>query len=64
MAPKRSHRTNDEDSVRRLYAELDRLEELLEDMAELNISTAAEAESRIVALNAQIDDLENDDGNQ
>lgn len=41
-----------------LYDELDRLEELLEDMADLGVSSAAEAERRIIELNAQIDALE------
>jgi len=41
-----------------LYDELDRLEELIEDMAELGVSSRDEAEARIVVLNQQIDELE------
>lgn len=42
----------------RLYDRLDRLEELLEDMAELEVDSAAAAERKIVELNHQIDALE------
>lgn len=41
-----------------LYDELDRLEELLEDMTELGVQTRDEAEARIVTLNRRIDLLE------
>ncbi len=45
-----------------LYDELDRLEELLEDMATLGVQTAVEAEARIAELNARIDALEGEAG--
>jgi hypothetical protein len=41
-----------------LYDELDRIEELLEDMIELKISSKADAERRIDELNSRIDQLE------
>jgi hypothetical protein len=41
-----------------LYDELDRIEELLEDMLDLKISSKDEAERRIVELNEQIDQIE------
>lgn len=41
---------------------LDRLEELREDMEELGIQTLDELRERIVALEAQLDDDEGDDG--
>ena len=40
------------------YAELDRLEELLEDMNELGVSSLEEIEARMLLLNEQIDALE------
>ena len=40
------------------YEELDRLEELLEDMNELGISSIAEIEARMLLLNERIDELE------
>jgi hypothetical protein len=45
-----------------LYDELDRLEELLEDMAALGVTSADEAERRIAALNDRIDALEAAEG--
>jgi len=41
-----------------LYERMDRLEELIEDMEELGISTREEAEQMIVALDGQIEELE------
>lgn len=41
-----------------LYDELDRLEELIEDMAALGVSSAAEAERRIDEINERIDEAE------
>lgn len=61
MAPKRLNQDSGEVSIPLLYDELDRLEELLEDMAELNVTSAADAERRIAELNAKIDELENGD---
>ncbi|MGE3797648.1 MAG: hypothetical protein AB7G88_07385 [Thermomicrobiales bacterium] len=45
-----------------LYDELDRLEELIEDMASLGIQSSVEAEARIAELNARIDALEDEQG--
>ena len=44
-----------------LYERMDRLEELIEDMEELGISTREEAEQMIVALDGQIEELESHD---
>jgi len=41
-----------------LYDRLDRIEELLEDMAELEITSRTGAEATLLALNEQIDQLE------
>lgn len=40
------------------YEELDRLEELLEDMMELGVSSIADVEARMLLLNERIDELE------
>ena len=40
-----------------LLDELDRLEELLEEMAELGVASVADIERRIAELNAQVDAL-------
>jgi polyhydroxyalkanoate synthesis regulator phasin len=58
MARKRSNQQGESQALHSLYAELDRLEELLEDMAELKVTSVSEAEQRIVELNRQIDALE------
>jgi hypothetical protein len=42
----------------RLYDKLDRFEELLEDMAELGVTSIADAERLIAELNDHIDALE------
>ena len=44
-----------------LYERLDKLEELLEDMAELSVASAVEAEREIRVLNERIDALEGAD---
>jgi hypothetical protein len=41
-----------------LYAQMDRIEELIEDMDELGIATRDQAEALIVELDAQIEELE------
>ena len=41
-----------------LYERLDRIEELLEDMTDLEITSRTEAEATLLALNEQIDQLE------
>ena len=48
----------DDANTYQLYDELDRLEELLEDMAALQVQSAIEAEARIAELNTRIDALE------
>lgn len=55
---KRSSNGKGESELYRLYDLLDRYEELLEDMEELGVSTAEDAERRIMELNDQIDALE------
>lgn len=47
-----------ESEIYALYDELDKLEELLEDMATLGVQTATEVELQIAELNARIDALE------
>jgi DNA phosphorothioation-dependent restriction protein DptG len=44
-----------------LYERMDRLEELIEDMEELGISTREEAEQMIVEVDGQIEELESHD---
>jgi hypothetical protein len=62
---KRSSNGKSDSELYRLYDLLDRYEELIEDMAELGISSVAEAEQRIAELNEQIDALEAaEDGDQ
>ena len=41
-----------------LYDRLDRIEELLEDMSDLEITSRSEAEAKLLELNEQIDQLE------
>jgi ABC-type Fe3+-hydroxamate transport system substrate-binding protein len=55
---KRSSNGKGESELFRLYDLLDRYEELIEDMAELGVNTASEAERKIEELNEQIDALE------
>ena len=43
-----------------LLEELDRLEDLLEEMAELNVSSRADVERRLAELNARVDELSDD----
>ena len=58
---KRSSNGKGESELFRLYDLLDRYEELIEDMAELGISSTSEAERKIEELNEQIDSLEEND---
>lgn len=58
MSDGRKKLSPEEQRLYALYDELDRLEELIEDMAELGVSSRDEAEARIVVLNQQIDELE------
>lgn len=48
------------DEARRfaLYDQLDRLEELIEDMTELGVRSIDDAEARMEQLNAAIDEIE------
>ena len=41
-----------------LYSRLDRLEELIEDMDELGVTSRDEAEQMTIALDAEIEELE------
>jgi hypothetical protein len=45
------------DTLYRLLEELDRLEDLLEEMDELGVATRADVERRMAELNLQIDGL-------
>lgn len=55
---KRSSNGKGEGELYRLYDLLDRYEELLEDMAELEVASIADAERKIRELNEQIDAVE------
>jgi hypothetical protein len=55
---KSTPKTGENADLYALYDELDRLEELLEDMSELGVTTAAEVERRIEELNERIDAAE------
>ena len=50
-----------DDELFALLDELDRLEELLEDMDDLGVNSRAEAEARIVVLNDLVDQLSPND---
>jgi hypothetical protein len=52
---------NPNDELFVLLDELDRLEELLEDMTDLGVDTREEAESRIASLNIRVDALSDDE---
>jgi hypothetical protein len=60
--PKTTATANQDAGLYALYDELDRIEELLEDMAALGVTSAAEAERRLAALNERIDALEAEEG--
>jgi hypothetical protein len=45
------------DALYRLLEELDRLEDLIEEMDELGVATRAEAEHRMAELNRRVDGL-------
>jgi hypothetical protein len=47
-----------------LYDELDRLEELIEDLAALQVRSLEEAEARIVELDAEIEGIEEQAGDR
>lgn len=49
---------DDEETMMRLLEELDRLEDLLEEMIDLGVATRQEAERRLSELNTRIDALE------
>jgi hypothetical protein len=55
---KRSSNGKSDSELYRLFDLLDRYEELIEDMAELGVTSVAEAEQRIAELNQQIDSVE------
>jgi hypothetical protein len=55
---KRSSNGKGESEIYQLYDLLDRFEELLEDMADLGVTSTADAERRIAELNERIDALE------
>jgi hypothetical protein len=50
--------TNADAELFALYDQLDRIEELLEDMGDLKIDSRADAEARLLELNAKIDQIE------
>lgn len=58
---KRGSTPSSDQAVFDLYDKLDRYEELLEDLAELGVTSAAEAEAKVAEINAEIDLLEADD---
>jgi hypothetical protein len=50
-----------DDELFALLDELDRLEELIEDMAELGVDSREQAEARVASLNTQVDALSEED---
>jgi|tagenome__1003787_1003787.scaffolds.fasta_scaffold11639810_1 hypothetical protein len=52
---------SDEKRLFDLYARLDRLEEVIEDLHDLGVASIAEAEQAIIALNEEIDAIEGPD---
>ena len=61
MAPRDSgQRDPQEQELYELLTELDRLEELLDEMADLDVSSREDAERRIAELNARVDALSNE----
>ncbi len=50
-----------DDELFALLDELDRLEELIEDMTELGVDSKAQAEARVASLNARVDALSEED---
>jgi hypothetical protein len=50
-----------DDELFALLDELDRLEELIEDMNDLGVNSRAEAEARIVVLNDLVDQFSSND---
>jgi hypothetical protein len=59
--PMPSENLRPDDELFNLLDELDRLEELIEDMDELGVNSRAEAEARIVVLNDLVDQLSPDE---
>lgn len=57
---KRASSPVDNEAIFDLYDRLDRYEELLEDMADLGVTSLAEIEAKITDLNQQIDQIEAD----
>lgn len=60
MSARESRGTDAGDPLRPLIEELDRLEDLLEEMEELGVATRADVERRLAELNARVDELSND----
>ena len=58
MSSSRSDASHAPANEHQLLAELDRLEDLIEDMDDLGISSRDEAEARRLALHRQLDALE------
>ena len=52
------HPTDPDRELLPVLAELDRLEDLLEEMTDLGVSSRADVERRIAELNARVDDAE------
>ena len=59
--PKPGASPEPDDKLFALLDELDRLEELLEDMDDLGVNSRAEAEARILVLNDLVDQFSPDD---
>ena len=61
MTPDREREGADHnDPLLPLLEELDRLEDLLEEMAELGVGSRADVERRLTELNARVDELSDD----
>ena len=61
QTPNPSAGSGPDDELFALLDELDRLEELLEDMDDLGVNSRVEAEARIVVLNEFVDQLSPND---
>ena len=57
MSVRQGGPSNVGDHLLPLLEELDRLEDLLEEMEELGVSSRADAERRLAELNARVDEL-------
>ena len=60
MSTRQRGGSGDGDPLLPLLEELDRLEDLLEEMEELGVASRADVERRLADLNARVDELSDD----